>query len=65
METLAQIQIGNVVKEYVRGNVKIKICDDAYRSNTPEDVDRILKRITAIGYENLNKLEEYARGNKT
>lgn len=55
METLAQIPIGNVVKEYTRGNVKIKICDDAYRNNTPEDVDRILKRIVEIGYRILCK----------
>ncbi|WP_425447777.1 hypothetical protein [Dethiothermospora halolimnae] len=39
---------GNVVEEYMLGNTKIKICDDAYRDKTKEDVEEILKRVANI-----------------
>ncbi len=42
---------GNLVEEYKIGNTRIKIYDDAYANKTPEDIDRILKRLTAIGWE--------------
>lgn len=55
-----KVQVGNVVKEYKRGNTRIKICDDCYRDNTPEDVERILKRITDIGlrYLKINEISQ-------
>lgn len=42
---------GNLVEEYKIGNTRIKIYDDAYANKTPEDIDRIMKRITAIGWK--------------
>ncbi|MFZ5352774.1 MAG: hypothetical protein ACOZCL_08625 [Bacillota bacterium] len=42
---------GHVVEEFMIGNTKIKICDDAYINKTPEDIEKILKRLTAIGWE--------------
>jgi hypothetical protein len=41
----------HIVDEYKIGNTTIKICDDAYRDNTPEDVQRILERVTQIGWK--------------
>ncbi|MDI3312550.1 MAG: hypothetical protein QJR05_14150 [Thermoanaerobacterium sp.] len=40
---------GNIVEEYKIGNTTIKICDSAYKDKTPEDIERILKRIMEIG----------------
>lgn len=40
-----------VVDEYKIGNTTIKICDDAYISKTPEEIQKILDRITAIGWK--------------
>lgn len=48
---MAVVKIGNVVLEYKIGNTVIKICDDAYINHTPEDIERILDRITAIGWK--------------
>jgi len=49
------VPIGNVVKEYKIGNTRIKICDDAYRNKTPEEVQEILRRIAQIGLNALQK----------
>lgn len=40
---------GNIVEEYKIGNTTIKICDAAYKDKTPEDIEKILKRIMEIG----------------
>ncbi|MCT8978685.1 hypothetical protein N4T77_19015 [Clostridium sp. CX1] len=45
------VATGNVVQEYKIGNTTIKICDDAYRDKTPEDIKKILERVTAIGWK--------------
>lgn len=45
------VPIGNVVEEYKIGNTTIKICDDAYRDKTPEDIERIMERIAVIGWK--------------
>ena len=47
----AAIITGNIVEEYMIGNTKIKICDAAYIDKTPEDIEKILKRLTSIGWE--------------
>lgn len=52
-KTISPIPEGNVVKVFKLGNTTIKICDDAYRNNTKEDTERILKRIAQIAYDNL------------
>jgi hypothetical protein len=39
------VPIGNVVKEMKIGNTLIRICDDAYRNNTPEDNRRLKKEL--------------------
>lgn len=39
---------GTVVEEYMIGNTKIKICNDAYINRSPEDIERSLKRINSI-----------------
>lgn len=44
---------GNVVEVFKLGNTTIKICDDAYRDKTDEDINRILDRISQIVYENV------------
>ena len=36
---------GNVVKDFLIGNTRIKICDDYCRDTTPEAVQAILTRI--------------------
>ncbi|NMA85103.1 MAG: hypothetical protein GX962_14715, partial [Epulopiscium sp.] len=51
--TNRNIPIGNVVKDYKIGNTRIKICDDAYRDKTPEEVQEILRRISQIGFNAL------------
>lgn len=42
---------GNIVEEYKIGNTTIKICDEAYRDKTPEDIKRILERITIVAWK--------------
>ncbi len=37
-----------LVKEYQIGNTKIKVYDDAYKNNTPEDNQRIIDRVSEI-----------------
>jgi len=41
----------NIVKSYKIGNTKIEICDSAYKNNTPEDIEKILNRVTEIGWQ--------------
>ena len=48
----------NIVEEYMLGNTKIQICDEAYKDKTPEDIERILKRITDIGWRALRSTRE-------
>lgn len=48
------VEVGNVVEEFTIGNTRIKICDDYCRNKTPEDIDRILKRIASKALEHLN-----------
>ena len=38
---------GTVVEEYMIGNTKIKICNDAYINRSLEEIEQILKRINA------------------
>lgn len=47
----APINTGNIVEEYKFGNTTVKISDAAYINKTPEDIERILKRLTSIGWE--------------
>lgn len=41
----------NIVEEYKIGNTTIKICDEAYKDKTSEDIRKILERITIIGWK--------------
>lgn len=50
-DAMAVVKVGNVVEQYKIGNTLIKICDDAYIHQTKEDIERILDRITAIGWK--------------
>lgn len=43
----------NTIETYKIGNTTIKICDDAYKDKTPEDIQTILKRITYIRLQSL------------
>lgn len=56
--------VGNVVAEYMIGNTKIKICDDAYRDKTPEDYRKMFKRFEdKFGYRIIHPVyapEEHA-----
>jgi hypothetical protein len=38
---------GTVVEEFMIGNTKIKICNDAYINRSPEEIEQTLKRINA------------------
>lgn len=40
----------DIVKEYRIGNTKILISNAAYKNRTPEEIEKILRRITAIGW---------------
>lgn len=40
--------LGNIVQEYKIGNTTIKICDAAYNNKTPEEINKILQRLTAV-----------------
>lgn len=42
---------GNIVDEYKIGNTTIKICDAAYKDKTPEDMQKILERVTQVGWK--------------
>ena len=44
---------GNVVKEYLFGNTKVKICDDYCRDRSDADVEAILARIACRAQEQL------------
>lgn len=41
-------ETGNVVEDYMQGNVRIRIFDSAYINRTKEDIDRTLQRINQI-----------------
>lgn len=41
----------DIVEEYRIGNTTIQISNIAYKSRTPEEIEKILQRITAIGWE--------------
>lgn len=47
---------GEIVKEYNIGDTKIKICNAEYKDKTPEEIDLILKRVEAIGWEIVEQL---------
>jgi hypothetical protein len=51
---------GHVVKEYKIGDTTIKICDDAYRDKTPEELEKTWERITAVCWKIV--LAERAKG---
>lgn len=42
---MVRIKTGNVVKELLIGNTKVKICDDFCRGRTPEEIDKTLYKI--------------------
>lgn len=45
---MPKVPTGTVVEEYMIGNTKIKICNDAYIHRTPEEIEQSLKRINDI-----------------
>jgi hypothetical protein len=44
-------KLGHVVQEHKVGGTTIRICDDDYINRTPEDIQRTMERITAIGWK--------------
>lgn len=42
------VPLGHVVREMTIGNTRIKICDDCCRDKTPEDVEKILRRVAQL-----------------
>ncbi|QEK12754.1 hypothetical protein FQB35_10665 [Crassaminicella thermophila] len=48
-------ETGNLVEEYMQGNVRIRIFDSAYINRSKEDIDRTLERITQIAKRVANK----------
>lgn len=53
IQAINKVQEGNVVEVFKLGNTTIKICDDAYRDRTEEDIQRSLEIIAQIAYENF------------
>lgn len=37
---------GNLVDEWMQGNVKVKVFDDAYIGKTPGEIQKTLERLT-------------------
>jgi len=52
-KVIGPVPEGNVVEVFKLGNTTIKICDDAYRDRTEEDIQRSLEIIAQIAYENF------------
>lgn len=48
------LEQGNVVKSFVIGNTRIKICDDYCRDRTREEANAILRRISMRVQEELS-----------
>lgn len=48
---MLEIQEGNVVKQYKLGNTTIKICDDAYRDKTLDELELIDKIIAKTAWK--------------
>lgn len=46
---------GNVVKEIMIGNTKVKICDDFCRDRTPKEIDKILSKIAELSISIANE----------
>ena len=38
-----------VVEDYMIGNTRIIICDDAYKGKTQEEIDEIIRQVSLIG----------------
>ncbi len=49
---------GNIVAEYLQGNVRVEIFNNAYTGKTEKDIDGVLKRIADIGWRIINEIEE-------
>lgn len=45
------VEAGNVVEEFMQGNVKIRIFDSSYVDKTQQDIERILDRIADIAWD--------------
>lgn len=50
-----------IVEEYKIGNTTIKICDDAYKDKTPEQIEKVKERITSVCWEIARKLKEQGK----
>lgn len=57
---------GTVVEEFMLGNTRIKICNDAYINKTPEEIDQILKRVNNIALKCVmsSDYKDNSRGEK-
>ena len=42
---MPNVPTGTVVEEFMIGNTRIKICNDAYINRSPEEIEQTLKRI--------------------
>lgn len=61
---MKEIETGNLVEEFMQGNVKIRIYDNAYANKTKEDIERILQRINRIGWNIIREAELQQRGSE-
>jgi|GEM_PF-992219 len=54
---------GNIVKEFMMGPTKVKICDDYCRDKTPDEVQQILSDIAKAASAAIRNASEtaYAR----
>lgn len=59
-----KVPTGTVVQEYMLGNTRIKICNDAYINRTPEEIQQSLKRINDICIKCI-KSSSYKHKSKT
>lgn len=53
-------QSPNIVRDFTIGNTRIKIADNYCRDKTPEDVERILRKIARTAQEHIRAAEEAA-----
>ena len=44
-------ELGHVVEEFYIGRTKVRNCDDYCRDKTPEEVEKILARITQLAQD--------------
>ena len=70
---MPKVPTGTVVEEFMIGNTKIKICNDAYINRSPKEIEQSLKRINDIclkcvmsdSYKHKNNDDDYSSDHET